>query len=75
MRLATIQTPNGPHVALQQGLTFVDLHATDTDLPTSIRGMRGLTRAFAAAPLAAEEAETLLARSNGRIREALKENG
>ena len=35
--------------------------ATSDDLPTSIRGMRGLTRAFAAAPLAAEEAETLLA--------------
>ena len=35
--------------------------ATSDDLPTSIRGMRGLIRAFAAEPLAAEEAETLLA--------------
>ena len=35
--------------------------ATSDDLPTSIRGMRGLIRAFAAEPLPAEEAETLLA--------------
>jgi non-heme chloroperoxidase len=35
--------------------------ATSYDLPTSIRGMRGLIGAFAAEPLAAEEAETLLA--------------
>lgn len=35
--------------------------ATSEDLPTSIRGMRGLIRAFAAEPLPAEEAETLLA--------------
>jgi pimeloyl-ACP methyl ester carboxylesterase len=37
--------------------------ATADDLPTSIRGTRGLIRAFAAEPLAAEEAETLLAAS------------
>lgn len=34
--------------------------ATADDLPTSIRGMRGLVKAFAAEPLAAEDVETLL---------------
>jgi pimeloyl-ACP methyl ester carboxylesterase len=37
--------------------------ATADDLPTNIRGMRGLVRAFAATPLAADEGETLLASS------------
>jgi non-heme chloroperoxidase len=37
--------------------------ATSTDLPTSIRGMRGLVNAFAAKPLPPEEVETLLASS------------
>ena len=35
--------------------------ATADDLPTSIRGMRGLIGAFAAEPLPADDAETLLA--------------
>jgi non-heme chloroperoxidase len=37
--------------------------ATADDLPTNIRGMRGLVRAFAATPLGADEVETLLASS------------
>jgi non-heme chloroperoxidase len=37
--------------------------ATADDLPTSIRGMRGLVKAFAAEPLAAEDVETLLGAS------------
>jgi non-heme chloroperoxidase len=37
--------------------------ATSADLPTSIRGMRGLVNAFAAKPLPPEEVETLLASS------------
>jgi non-heme chloroperoxidase len=37
--------------------------ATADDLPTNIRGMRGLVRAFAAKPLAADDVETLLASS------------
>lgn len=37
MRLATLATPSGPRVALQQGETFVDLHATDPNLPSSLR--------------------------------------
>jgi len=40
---------------------FADL--TADDLPTNIRGMRGLVRAFAATPLASEDVETLLAAS------------
>jgi pimeloyl-ACP methyl ester carboxylesterase len=37
--------------------------ATADDLPTNIRGMRGLIRAFAATPLPAADIETLLAAS------------
>ena len=37
--------------------------ATSDDLPTAIRGMRGLVRAFAATPLSPEDVETLLAAS------------
>jgi non-heme chloroperoxidase len=37
--------------------------ATADDLPTNIRAMRGLVRAFAATPLSADDVETLLASS------------
>jgi non-heme chloroperoxidase len=37
--------------------------ATSDDLPTAIRGMRGLVRAFAASPLSADDVETLLGAS------------
>lgn len=37
--------------------------ATADDLPTNIRGMRGLVRAFTATPLGADDVETLLASS------------
>src|SRR6185437_14172633 len=37
MRLATIQTPNGPRAAVQQGDEYIDLHATRPDLPLSVR--------------------------------------
>jgi 2-keto-4-pentenoate hydratase/2-oxohepta-3-ene-1,7-dioic acid hydratase in catechol pathway len=37
MRLATIQTPHGPRAAVLHGLYYVDLHATDPRLPTSLR--------------------------------------
>ncbi len=39
MRLATIQTASGPRAALLQGDSYVDLHATDTGLPASVRGL------------------------------------
>ncbi len=47
------------------GPGFIDHFAdvTADDLPTNIRGMRGLVRAFAATPLAADDLETLLAAS------------
>jgi pimeloyl-ACP methyl ester carboxylesterase len=48
--------------------------ATADDLPTSIRGMRGLTAALSATPLPADDAETLLAASMtvpARIRASL----
>lgn len=37
MRLATIQTPAGPRAAVLQGDALVDLHATDPNLPASVR--------------------------------------
>jgi 2-keto-4-pentenoate hydratase/2-oxohepta-3-ene-1,7-dioic acid hydratase in catechol pathway len=39
MRLATIQTPAGPRAAIQHGSRFIDLHATDSSLPASIRAL------------------------------------
>lgn len=37
MRLATIQTPDGPRVAVLQGASYIDLHATRRELPTGVR--------------------------------------
>jgi 2-keto-4-pentenoate hydratase/2-oxohepta-3-ene-1,7-dioic acid hydratase in catechol pathway len=39
MRLATIHTPHGPRAAALDGAHYVDLHATDPELPTSVRGL------------------------------------
>ncbi len=53
MRLATLQTPSGPRAAVLSGEHYVDLHATDPALPTSVRallaGGPALLRAAAAA--------------------------
>ena len=37
MRLATIQTWAGPRAAVQLGDSFIDLHATDANLPGNVR--------------------------------------
>jgi 2-keto-4-pentenoate hydratase/2-oxohepta-3-ene-1,7-dioic acid hydratase in catechol pathway len=39
MRLATIQTPAGPRAAVLHGEDYIDLHATDPDLPTGVRAL------------------------------------
>jgi 2-keto-4-pentenoate hydratase/2-oxohepta-3-ene-1,7-dioic acid hydratase in catechol pathway len=39
MRLATIHTSAGPRAAVLVGTHYVDLHATDPDLPSSVRGL------------------------------------
>ena len=39
MRLATIATPNGPRAAVYQDNSYIDLHATDAELPASVRGV------------------------------------
>jgi 2-keto-4-pentenoate hydratase/2-oxohepta-3-ene-1,7-dioic acid hydratase in catechol pathway len=39
MRLATIQTSAGPRSALLHDGNYVDLHATDSSLPASVRGL------------------------------------
>ena len=37
MRLATLQTPSGPRAAALVGQSYVDLHATDSSIPSSVR--------------------------------------
>src|SRR5205807_4107088 len=53
MRLATLHTPDGPRAAVRQGDSYVDMHATDPALPSSVRallaGGPALLRAAAAA--------------------------
>ena len=39
MRLATLSTPAGPRAAVLDGDHYVDLHATDCSLPSSVRGL------------------------------------
>ena len=56
MRLATIQTPYGPRAAVQVGDDFVDLHATDPGLPTSVKHLLAAGPAVRAA--AAEAAKS-----------------
>ncbi len=55
MRLATIQTPNGPRVAAQVGDHFVDLHATDPGLPACIKNLLAAGAAVRAAAAKAAE--------------------
>jgi 2-keto-4-pentenoate hydratase/2-oxohepta-3-ene-1,7-dioic acid hydratase in catechol pathway len=54
MRLATIQTAVGARAAVRHGDFYVDIHATDSSLPSSVRGLldagpETLTKAAAAA--------------------------
>src|SRR4051794_10383482 len=58
MRLATIQTTAGPRAAVLHGSGYVDLHATEPDMPVSVRGLlqRGPALLHAAAALAARPA-------------------
>ena len=39
MRLATIQTPNGPRAAAPVGDSYIDLHATDAGLPKCVKAL------------------------------------
>jgi 2-keto-4-pentenoate hydratase/2-oxohepta-3-ene-1,7-dioic acid hydratase in catechol pathway len=39
MRLATLRTPSGPRAALRAGDAYVDLNATDSALPASVRAL------------------------------------
>jgi 2-keto-4-pentenoate hydratase/2-oxohepta-3-ene-1,7-dioic acid hydratase in catechol pathway len=60
MRLATIQTPAGPRAAVLQGLSYVDLHATDSALPVSVRALlESGPAAFRAAEQAASRADAM----------------
>src|SRR5438105_4331033 len=54
MRLATIETWAGPRAAVQRGDSFIDVHATDANVPPSVRqilegGAEGLRLADQAA--------------------------
>lgn len=53
MRLATIQTPNGPRAAAQVGDFYVDLNATDAGLPTCMKALLAASPAVRAAAAAA----------------------
>ena len=37
MRLATLQTPQGPRAVVRSGDCYIDINATDSSLPNSIR--------------------------------------
>jgi len=39
MRLATVLTPSGPRAALQHGSRFIDLHAANPNLPSSLKAL------------------------------------
>jgi len=39
MRFATLKTPTGPHAAVQVGDHFIDLFATDSTLPNSVKNL------------------------------------
>ncbi len=39
MRFATISTPAGPRAALYQDDSYIDLHATEAELPASVRAL------------------------------------
>ncbi|NJL83863.1 MAG: hypothetical protein HC890_14680 [Chloroflexaceae bacterium] len=59
MRLATIYTPQGPRAAAQVGTDFVDLHATDSGLPASLKHLiGGSSLILQAAQEAAQRAES-----------------
>jgi 2-keto-4-pentenoate hydratase/2-oxohepta-3-ene-1,7-dioic acid hydratase in catechol pathway len=60
MRLATIQTWAGPRAAVQRGDSFVDVHATDPDVPPSVRQiLDGGPEVLRAAEQVAERAEAI----------------
>jgi 2-keto-4-pentenoate hydratase/2-oxohepta-3-ene-1,7-dioic acid hydratase in catechol pathway len=64
MRLATIQTADGPRAAALHGMHYVDLHATDPQLPPSVR------RLLALGPSALEEARRTAQRGDAVKHEA-----
>ena len=60
MRLATILTSQGPRAAVQVGDRYVDLHATDPGLSTTVK-------ALLAAPAAVKTAVMAAAQSSGAV--------
>src|SRR5437868_9319086 len=60
MRLATIETWAGPRAAVQRGSSFVDVHATDPNVPPSVRQiLEGGTELLAAAEQAAQRPDAI----------------
>src|ERR1700736_4104882 len=60
MRFAPIQTWAGPRAALRQGDVYVDLHASDCNVPPSLRLiLEGGARTMAAARQAAERPDAV----------------
>lgn len=54
MRLATLNTPQGPHAAIQVGDSYVDLTATDAKFPGSVRELLANSELLKAAGEAAK---------------------
>ena len=66
MRLATIQTGAGPRAVVRRGEVYVDLHATDPQVPASVRAiLEGGGSALAAARKAAERAAAVTVPAKG----------
>jgi 2-keto-4-pentenoate hydratase/2-oxohepta-3-ene-1,7-dioic acid hydratase in catechol pathway len=60
MRFATIDTWAGPRAALRRDGVYVDLHATDANVPPCVRGiLEGGPRAIAAAQRAADRSDAV----------------
>jgi 2-keto-4-pentenoate hydratase/2-oxohepta-3-ene-1,7-dioic acid hydratase in catechol pathway len=60
MRFATIQTWAGPRAALRRGDTYIDLHASDPNVPPTMRLiLEGGPRTLLAAARAAERADAV----------------
>jgi 2-keto-4-pentenoate hydratase/2-oxohepta-3-ene-1,7-dioic acid hydratase in catechol pathway len=68
MRLATIQTAEGPRAVVLRGDLYVDLHATDSALPSSIRELLSGGRAALEAAERTAQARKVITYPADRVR-------
>jgi 2-keto-4-pentenoate hydratase/2-oxohepta-3-ene-1,7-dioic acid hydratase in catechol pathway len=67
MRLATILTPHGPRAAVAVGDRYVDLHATDPGLPTSVKLLLAASPAVRKAAAEAAASRTAVSYAAGQV--------